>query len=292
MKISYLIFVHKNFAQIQRLISNLNDEGVNFFIHISETGDAVYQECTEGFADFPNVHFIKNRFKIWWGTFSLVDAILSSVREIVYSGVDYERLVLLSGQDYPIKSNEFIRSFFIRNSDKNYIEYFSLSAPNKWTNASGYFNDKQRIENYYFTYRSKVICIPVKRKLPYSFTPYGGSLWWNLNKECIEYMIGFIENAHKFIDFMKHTYIPDEVFFQTLLLNSPMRSTIVNTDLRYINWEKANPTPPAVLMSEDFDTLSASTALFARKFDMDHDPKIFDLVDQNLLFLPAGSKSA
>jgi hypothetical protein len=68
-----------------------------------------------------------------------------------------------------------------------------------------------------------------------------------------------------------------------------MRPTIVNDNLRYIDWEKANPTPPATLMVEDFENLRQSAALYARKFDLDRDAEIFDLIDRTMLEVSASS---
>jgi Core-2/I-Branching enzyme len=282
MNICYLILAHKNPDQLYRMVSKLNGEGVNFFIHINQREETFYSQAKARLSEIPNVYFTARR-KIWWGTFSVVDAILTGMREIAKSSITYDRLVLLSGQDYPIKSNDYLKTYFSDNAQKNYIEYFALDTRNKWTNGTGLYDAKRRSEYWYFTYRSRIIYLPVKRKLPKGLVPYGGSLWWNLNRECVEYIVGFVENNPDFINFMRHTFLPDEMFFQTILLNSPLRPTLVNADLRYIDWEKANPTPPATLLKEDFPSLIAATALFARKFDMARDADILDLIDQEIL---------
>jgi Core-2/I-Branching enzyme len=292
MKICYLILAHKNPSQLHRLISRLNGEGVSFFVHINRREPEMYHYSVATLAEFRNVQFVKPQ-NIWWGTFSIVNAILVGMQQIVQSGVAYDRLVFLSGQDYPIKSNSDIQKFFTRVADKNYMEYFSISSQNIWTNCEGKYNAKRRTQDFYLRYHGRMIALPLKRKLPYSMATYGGSFWLNLTRECVEYIVGFVENDRKYVGFMKYTFLPDEIFFQTLLLNSPLRPTIVNDDLRYIDWEKANPTPPATLMVEDFENLRQSSALYARKFDLDRDAEIFDLIDRALLAAPvttSGSK--
>lgn len=282
MNICYLVLAHKNPEQLARMVSKLDGKGASFFIHVNQREETFYRQAKERLAAMPNVYFTERR-KIWWGTYSIVDAILIGMRMIAQSDVAYDRMVLLSGQDYPIKSNSYIENYFSENFHQNSIEYFSMDAKNKWSNGVGLYDAKRRTEYWYLTYRSKILYLPTKRKLPNGLVPYGGSLWWNLNRECVEYIVGFIENNPKFVDFMKHTFLPDEMFFQTILLNSPLRATLVNADLRYIDWEKANPTPPATLLKEDFTNLLASRALFARKFDMDRDSEILDLIDQEIL---------
>jgi Core-2/I-Branching enzyme len=282
MKICYLILAHKNPSQLYRLISRLNGAGASFFVHINRREPMMYRESVAALAQFSNVYFVEQQ-SIWWGSFSMVKATLTGMKEIVQSGVAYDRLVLLSGQDYPIKSNSYIQSFFTQAADKNYMSYFSIASRNIWTDCEGMYNAKRRTEDFYLRYNGRMFGLPFKRKLPYGMATYGGCFWFNFTQECVEYIVGFVENDRQYVGFMKHTFLPDEIFFQTLLLNSPLRPTIVNNDLRYVDWEKANPTPPATLMVEDFENLRQSSALYARKFDMERDVEIFDLIDRTLL---------
>jgi hypothetical protein len=69
------------------------------------------------------------------------------------------------------------------------------------------------------------------------------------------------------------------MFFQTILLNSPLQHTIVNDCCWYISWLPAAANP-RVLASADLETLSATPKLFARKFDATHDAEILDRLDQ------------
>jgi len=64
-------------------------------------------------------------------------------------------------------------------------------------------------------------------------------------------------------------------FFQTLLLNSPLKDRIVNDSLRYIEWHRPGK-KPATLRADGFDALRSSSKLFARKLDMDVDSDMID----------------
>lgn len=290
MKICYLILAHKHPEQLKRLISRLNDTGNSFFIHINKREQEFYHAASQTLAEFPNVYFLP-RHKIYWGTFGMTKAVINGIDVIVNSGIPYDRVVFISGQDYPIKSNGEIKTFFEKNHDKNYIEFFPLSAPNKWTGTSAKnsvfkpdnFNVASRTKKTCLSFRSRVLFLPIPRKMPFGYVFYGGSFWWNLNRECVEYIASFLAEKPEFERFAKFLYLPDEMFFNTLLANSPLRHTLVSDNLRYIDWEKANPQPPAILMMEDFDALKASPALFARKFDVQRDNQILDKLDDELL---------
>jgi hypothetical protein len=199
------------------------------------------------------------------------------MQEIIKSDIKYERAILLSGQDYPIKSNQYIHEFFDKNSDKNFIDYFALNAKNIWMHDEGQFNVERRTD-LFFGYRSRGFFLPVKRKIPYGYVGYGCIAWWSLTRECVEYIAGFIENNKKFMDFIRHTYLPEEIFFSTLLANSPLRHTLVNKTLRHINIPSTE-----LLTLKDFQSLEASPDLFARKFDVNIDTVILDEIDQKLL---------
>jgi hypothetical protein len=87
------------------------------------------------------------------------------------------------------------------------------------------------------------------------------------------------------VRFFKYVDVPDEIFFQTVLLNSPYRDIIVNDNLRHIDWKDPTAGSPAVLTRSDFPALAESPKLFARKFDVRVDAGILDMIDERLLGL-------
>lgn len=78
----------------------------------------------------------------------------------------------------------------------------------------------------------------------------------------------------------EHTYCPEELYFQTVLMNSPHAGRVVNDNLRYILWEKRHGSLPAVLDESDFEPLKASGALFARKLSSPVSSGLMALLDQ------------
>ena len=77
--------------------------------------------------------------------------------------------------------------------------------------------------------------------------------------------------------------MPDEIFFQTILLNSPFQRMAVNDNLRYIEWPNPDSGSPVILCKGDFGKLISSPKLFARKFDVTVDADVLDLIDQEIL---------
>ena len=63
--------------------------------------------CHPGTAGASNVLWAK-RVDCRWGEFSVIEATLNAVRALTQSGAPFDFAVLLSGQDYPIRSNDYI----------------------------------------------------------------------------------------------------------------------------------------------------------------------------------------
>jgi hypothetical protein len=78
--------------------------------------------------------------------------------------------------------------------------------------------------------------------------------------------------------FFNFVFVPDESMFQMLLLASPLRETLVNEDLRFLNWDRFHP---ETLVAEDLESMRASAKLFARKFDDEVDSDVLDALDRD-----------
>ncbi len=287
MKIAYLILAHKLPEQLVRLVNALNNKNSHFFIHLDARPKLLLKESEKYFSSFSNVHFVPKRYKCRWGQFSIVRGTISCIETLVTSGIEFDYVFLLSGQDYPIKSISHIESFLEINTGKQFINCFPLDQKNEWSDNEPPFEPMSRIENLHLFFRSRVIHIPIKRKLPNNFSPYGGSQWWTLSGKCINWIAKFIKENPDFINYFKYTLIPDELFFQTMIMNSPFKEDIIDNSLTYVDFTRANPTPPVVLGVEDFEFLQNGTsALLARKFDLTRGSKIFDLIDEKILNSP------
>jgi core-2/I-Branching enzyme len=283
MKIAYLILGHKNPGHIIRLIDSLRTPGSSFILHIDKrAGEAVYSPL-ESYARSHDEIYLTPRYTCYWGGFGIAQATISCLcaTDKLTSGFDYA--ILLSGQDYPIKSPAEIQGFFALNHGRQFIESFSLIRPNRWSGNGGQFQSLNRVQHIAVSFRSHVKFIPIKRTFPLGYEPHGGSQWWALSRECILYLLQFLREHPSFVRFFKFVFIPDESLFHSALSNSRFKDTIVNDDLRYIDWEHPNPNCPRTLDASDFLALQASPKLFARKFDPGCSGDLIDRIDRELI---------
>ncbi len=305
MKLAYLIRAHRDPAQLARLIEALRYSGTRFFIHIDRKVDqAPFEDILSKAGD---VHFIRNRTELNWGGFSMVEATLRSLREMLEEVGDAspDYIALLSGQDYPIKSNAEIHDFFETHRGKDFLSYAKIPAP-FWGDL-----EHQRITKFNF-YNEKILTWPAnkdgrigdrktlrlyiatklaswllpERRPPPGWEAYGGSAWWCLSRETTEYVVRKADESPELANFFRWTLHPEEMFFQTLLVNSPHADRLVGEYLEdklgdylwYQNWGSAPR--PEVLTVNDFDAIRHAERLFARKFDPAHDSRILDMIDE------------
>ncbi len=288
---AYIILAHKNPAQVYRLIQKLDDGKSVFFVHIDK------RNADE---QFKNLSFLQNkvrfvkRTKTDWGTYGLVIATLNALKEIKKSDEHFKHIILLSGQDYPIKSNSFIDDFFKHSQHSLFIEYFKIPNHEKWKPRGGLY----RVDRYYLgnrlyqKYSAKMLNFllvyisRLKRKLPKNLVPFAGSQWWILDMYAVNYILGFIDKNPGYILFHRHTFAADEIFFQTILLNAQdeqLQKNISTDNKRFLSWEDTTNAHPDVLTKKHITALRNSQALFARKFDAEIDNEIFDLIDDYCL---------
>jgi hypothetical protein len=121
-----------------------------------------------------------------------------------------------------------------------------------------------------------------QRKMPNNMIPVGRSQWFTISWECITFICRYWRTTPKLRSFIKFTWGPDEFIFQTILYNSQYRDVMKNNDLRYIDWSGGGVSPKTFTI-DDAEALKTSGQYFARKFDINKDEAILDLIDQELL---------
>ncbi|WP_312364624.1 beta-1,6-N-acetylglucosaminyltransferase [Sphingobacterium sp.] len=263
-KHAYLVICHKNKDQVIDLIQELVKHIENHCLVFCDMNFNIDLTEILSIGASSQITLIHSNFKIEWGKFSLVEACLLLLEKAYHLNIDFSYFHLISGQDYPIKSNTQIQEFF-KNNDKIYIDYFPIPRNDgHWPPDGGL---------------SRYLTSNNKEHLPKNIKIlYGGSQWWSLTKESVGYVLNYLKNNPSIMKFYHDTFIPDESFIQTILLNCvELKSKIVNNNIRYIDW-KTGPSFPKILIEEDLKKIIQSDCLFARKFDRIEDSEIIKII--------------
>jgi hypothetical protein len=290
MKKAYIILAHKNLDHLVRLLHRLDDGNSTFFIHIDLK--TILPDNHQISLQRSNVTLIK-RIVTRWGGFSLAEATLNGLEAVRNCGVEFNSISLLSGQDYPIKSNQEIDQYLSASKFSIFLNYFPLPNYQRWSTGGTY-----RYEKYFMGTTAVDFMLSKSlnflttvmpffaRKLPSYLRPYCGSQWWTIDQYALNYILDYIREHPEYSQFHKFTFAPDELFFHIILLNAKdeqIQQRIINDNLRYMKWTTYEHAHPEVLTKKDLPDLSASGSLFARKFDPKHDQEILNLIDEELL---------
>ena len=282
MKIAYLLQVHKNWELLALLIRLLKESWNDVFIHVDAKTPFQEEQLTTLIPNI-DIHFIHPRIKVFWGHDSQVHATLALLQSAFHASTHYDRFILLSGQDLPIKTNDRIFRFF-DNNPHEYLQYYKF--PIKWWVYGGY--DRMQVYNFpdiLGPFWNKVnrriqMLLPFRRPLPFDGALFAGCQWFNLTRGAVEYILQYVQTTN-ILNSVRYSSCVDEIFFQSILLNSPFSDSCQCDDLRYVDWE-LHGSNPKTLDQSDWPKLHDSKALFARKFDQTHDPTIIQSVVQSL----------
>lgn len=291
MKKAYIILAHKNLDHLIRLLHRLDDGHSHFFIHIDLKTSLSDKHAVLGV--MKNVSLVK-RISTRWGGFSLAEATLIGMEAVRESMIHFKSISLLSGQDYPIKSNLEIDQYLSDSNFSVFLNYFPLPNYRRWRTGGTYRYKKYFLGTTFIDFlMSKSLnlvstIIPLfARKLPFYLRPYCGSQWWTIDQYALTYILEYIKDNPEYYQFHKFTFAPDELFFHIILLNAKdekIQQSIINDNLRYMKWINYEHAHPEVLTKEDLADLSSSNSLFARKFDPKLDHEILNLIDEKILF--------
>ena len=281
MKHAFLILAHHEFGLLQTLISCLDDARNDIYVHI----DKKVKNLPELHATQARLKTLDRRVNIRWADYSMVEAEFALFGEAQKNG-PYAYYHLLSGVDLPLKSQDYIHHFFEAHQGKEFIGYTltemtpeTVRRMQRWHLFPRHFS---RRRNIYSVFRSLFLrfqeLLGLKRNTQAYFTK--GSQWVSITEDMAKYFLSQEDWARKTFT---HTFVPDECVMQTLCWNSPFREKLYNTQsdgegcMRCIGWRNNKLID---WCAADYETLAASPALFARKFnssDMDFIHKIVAL---------------
>jgi hypothetical protein len=270
------VLAHTAPRQLARLVGALDAPSAAIFVHLDVASDAAI------FADAfgPNVHSTHARVAVRWGDFSQVEAILTLLRESLADPRRFERFVLISGVDHPLRSASGLQRFFDAHPDRQFMNLVRMpddAAGKPMTRLTTYQFRPRRTRPGRLMWKSLMaISRRVHRRdvgaaLGGELVPYGGSTWWAVTRDAAEWIVTFPDRAPRAARFFRRVICPDESYFATIIGNSPFRDR-TEPNLTFTDWSVGGANP-AQLGDEHLAALGAPTSsdgpgmkLFARKF--------------------------
>ena len=285
MKHAFLILYHKDSSQLIRLLQTLDDERNDIYIHADKKTLDYPQDKLKNAVKNANVYFTK-RIRVTWSGYSIVKATLILLREATNNG-EYAYYHLLSGQDLPIKSQDYIHDFCQNNANREFVrtDHSIAANPKRQYNLMYYlfFQELVRRNGSFSNLfaRAEKVSLSIQKRLKVNRIRgkesllYSSSQWFSITHDFAKYIL---QQKKWIARQFRWTNFSDEVFVQSILMNSHYRSS-VHPDMRLIDWKRRETrSHPHIYRKEDYEMLRDSDCLFARKFDETVDAEIIDRV--------------
>jgi hypothetical protein len=275
-KIAYVMPVHKNPAQAARLVERLADRDAVVIVHVDALADdSVERELRAATRQLGTVELLERR-RCRWGGFGIVDVALRAFRVLLDRTVAFEYVLYVTGQDYPLAPAAALDARLREADGRSLLGAMPLPVP-FWPHGGA-----DRVERWHLVSRVALhLPLPWQRRPPAGLVLHGGGAYWALSRAAVEHVDGLIHDRPELLRYFRHVLHPDELFFQTLLMSSELAPNVIPEHLHYVSWD-ADP-GPKILRVDDLDALAASGKLFARKFDLEVDAEVLDLIDERLL---------
>jgi len=282
---AYMILVHTNPGQVRKLLSLLDDERNDIYVHIDKSAPFSERDF-DGCCSRTAPVFIGRR-KISWGGVSIVNAEMDLLKEAVKTSHSYYHL--LSGMDLPIKSNDTICRFFEDNAGKEFLDCWKLEEHTlKRVNYWSPFPEGNR---FFLTNmlnhaaKSVLKALHIRKNADVTF--HQCSQWFSITEDFARYIV---DNSAWVEKTFSHTSVCDELLVATLLFRSPYKDNLFCAEesdshkitlgnLRLIDWSRGGSIRhPWTFTANDLEMLKNAPHLWARKFDERVDSKIIDEV--------------
>ncbi|MDH5075725.1 beta-1,6-N-acetylglucosaminyltransferase [Clostridium perfringens] len=282
-KHAYLIIAHKNDLTFNTLLKMLDDKRNDIFIHLDIKNKNYSIEEIKKKLRYSSVYFTE-RTNVMWGGYSQINCELLLLKLAINVG-KYKYYHLLSGEDLPIKTQNYIHCFFNNNEGKEFVRF-----------ESNVFKYKERIKFYYLFQerigRNGTLFIRVLNKFSILVQKIlkinrnrnqvfqKGTNWFSITDDLARYVV---EKEEWINEVFHNTICCDELFLQTIIHNSYFKDNLyyemydnsLEAIKRLIDWKRGNP---YVFKEKDFNELKKSSMLYARKFDANIDRKIINKI--------------
>ena len=289
-KHAYLIIAHNEPWILQTLVCLVDDVRNDIFIAIDSHSEiSSFKDVKTNKSRLTFIKQCDNR----WGSIKQVETEYF-LFESAYNSGCYSYYHLLSGQDLPIKTQDYIHKVCDSLQGKEFVGFAKDSSATR--------HDIERKTKYYYILQNhfkctniveKIICRciqditillhkmgGVKRKYPMKLKK--GCNWVSITDSFCRYLLS---QKDEVLRIFNHTFCPDEIFLQTVLYNSPFRDNIydINDEFhscrRMIDWMRGKP---YVWQMEDYNKLMEDgDCFFARKFSS-ADKEIIEAILKNL----------
>lgn len=272
MKHVIIMTAYKDVELINRIIRNVPNNW-DVYVHVDKKS-----KLSPSMID--KQAYVIKKYRINWGDANHLFAIVELLKIAIENTSEEAYYHIITGQDYFVSSPKNFDKFI----DKGKL-YLDIVSDPQWYNGgkdiwmyrtlASLFDLRKpiirKLNRLYMLFQKKLgLC----KALP-NYTIYGGSVYCSLPSTAVEYLLE-CDIAKQMLDELKYSAIGEEIFFQTVFMNSPFKSLVIPNNLRYSDWSVINA--PKLLNESDFNSIVTSKVLFCRKVDKIISDKLLEIL--------------
>ena len=306
MNIAYLISAHADPQHLQKLVQALHVTA-EYFIHVDAKTDIKPFRAT--FKDMRNVHFVSPRIDVVGGDMSEVEVQITLLQAALRNRRQFDYLIMLSGMDYPVWTNERISQFLKQHKGKEFIYGIDLDTPEVKMEHKEIYRIARPMPNVPFVGRDSLTKVRslLKRALaatgyrkPLSFNVgkknyrlFKGSAWFAISQKLAEYIVDQYMNVPEIKDYFANQFGPVTTLIHTIVFNSEYASQCMLKLGNYTSLADVTPlhyidrdTGMKVMNESDYPLIIESGKMFVRKVKTAESGTLVELLDKHRPSLP------
>ncbi|ELU03105.1 hypothetical protein CAPTEDRAFT_101771 [Capitella teleta] len=290
--LAYILTVHKNSEQVERLLRAVYTPQNVYCIHVDTKATQSFQDAISSIvACLPNVFLVSKAVDIVYAGYSRLQADINCMEDLMGASTQWKYAVNLCGQDFPMQTNLALVHYLKSLNGRNDIA--GVIAP-----------EKKLIDRYKF--KHKVVNVggtsqiqmtqQLNKDPPHGYKIHFGTAYNFFSREFVDFVTSSQE-AQDLLMWMQDVYSPDEYYWPTLQYSpgTPGGRTAPSwqSAVKIIKWKFFSPEKyPAcagyyqreicVYGVGDLNWLFLQGNFFANKFDLDYDHVTVRCLEQML----------
>jgi hypothetical protein len=299
MRVVYIVVSHRNPGQVLRLVSALKEgPGAEVLVRHGEPGARLDPRALEELG----AHSLDDGIDVQWGELSHFRMLLRALEQALEAH-DPEWVVVLSGQDYPIRPLHEVEAFLASAKEDAFLQ-------DAWELDTSRFPGPPEDE-FFLRYAYRHFKVPgwlprppgrlrpllYRRDLPQGLPsrigirrtclPFDSEYrcfvsadWLTVRRRAARILIDAAREDRRLMSHYRRSVIPAESFFATVLMNAPGLQ-VARESRRFVSFAGPGVPHPEVLTTGDLNRVLDSGMDFARKFDSDIDSEVLDRLDDH-----------
>ncbi len=278
MKHAILLTVHDNASVVKTLFKMLDDERFTFYLLVDKKSRYLPSDYSSELK-FSKVSVLP-RSTLNWGGYSTIEGIVRLLETAFKDGADIFHYV--QGSDLPLKTPDQMDAFF-----KKDLLYVDVEPnPNDFAGykvlCKHWFADRKSFRGNkclkFLDHALAHLYKPLARLRKMHGKMYTGSALWSISSEFAKYVL---ENKKNIKRMYQRSLAADEVFIQTLIMNSEFKHSLSeHGNARLIDWEHGEGNSPKTFTMKDLaevsDAILNPSLMFIRKIHETRDAEIAD----------------